>query len=122
MNNTTARAQEITRYLRTHNGPHEDQVLDLAEWASHYHGGQTSGLYSFGSTRKLTCNWRMDQADYLREVEGGLKDIGQFDDPEEAKAVLEALKAFFEVACCHWEKAQDEEHDHVLTPSQYVRS
>lgn len=120
----TARAEDITRYLRAHGGPHEDHVLELAEWASHYHGGQLSPLYSFASTRKLVCSHRIDQAEYLAEVEADLRNARTFDDPEESRAVLGALKTFFEVACCDAEKAQDDEHehDHALDPSDYIRS
>jgi len=117
----SAHAEEITHYLKAHGGPHQDHVLTLAEWASHYHGGQGSALYSFASTRKLVCNSRIDQGYYLSEVEKDLENSGQFDDPEESRAVLGALKAFFEAACCDWDTARDEEHDHTLNPSDYIR-
>lgn len=111
------KAQEIIEHLRTHKGPRREHIADLAEWASWWHGGQTSPLYSFASTQKLVCNHHINQGDYLSEIDTCIRS----NPPQRERDALDALWKFFEASCCDWEEATDNDHDHMLTPDDYAR-
>lgn len=68
----------------------DDEMSDMAEIASHWHGGQWSALYSFASTKEI----HLPIADYLSEIEEDLSSLDKEENPEEYKELL-ILKLFF---------------------------
>lgn len=122
---TTSDANQITASIQKTGRVTRSDLDQLTEWAGHYHNGQASPLYSFSSTGgTLVCNDRLSAVDYQAEVERDLRDLDKrgskaFEYPEESRAVLTALRVFFETVCC--DQDPEEHPPHTQAPADYAR-